>query len=130
MCYLENYKIKDYYKVVYTNLEAIPSTVVLRKTMVLNPKGWRRYRVACRNKLHDIGKSVYYKDTIYVASKIKNLDDTNIKYVLKGIKNCLNKLWDKPVVIPVFFYKDMDKFKEKILSYNKYNNQIIFTDEI
>ena len=131
MCYIDSYKIKDYKYVVYTNLDAVPDTVSLRKTMIRNPKGWRAYRKACKTKLHDIGKSVWYKNTIYVACKRDHTEEPRLQNILKGLKGVLKQKWDTPLVIPVYLTKlSLDEFKDKVKTFNIQKNILIFTDEI
>ena len=128
MHYLDNYKTLNCYKVVYTNLDGLPSTMTLARTMIKNPKGWKRYRNACKKGIHNINTAVCYRDTIYVADRKKFSDQSNPKYILKGIKSALMHSWDKPVVIPMVYFEGIN-FKETVLSFAN-GNQVVFTDEL
>ena len=109
MHYLDNYKTFNCFKVIFVNLDGLPSTMTLARTMIKHPKGWKRYRNALINS---------YSPSF----------GFNPKFILKGLKSALKRHWESPVVIPTVYLCDPEEFKKTVRSYS--DNEVIFTDEL
>lgn len=128
MHYLDNYKTFNCFKVIFVNLDGLPSTMTLARTMIKHPKGWKRYRNACKKKIITTSRAVFYKDIIYVADRKKFSDKNSLRIILKGLKSALKRHWESPVVIPTVYLCDPEEFKKTVRSYS--DNEVIFTDEL
>lgn len=115
------------YKVLYTNTRGVAYTASLRVFRLKYRKDYYRYKGICNKGMHYIGVPLYSKNVICIPVKHNPEDDANRKFFFKGMKKCLKKTWDKPLVIPyIYVGYPQEVFKEKVLELNQGNNIIKF----
>lgn len=115
------------YKVLYTNLKGVAFSPTLKIFRIKYRTDYFRYKAICNKGNHKVGIPLYSKNVICIAIKDDPEDEPNKKYFIKGIKTCLKKTWDKPLIIP-YMYMGLSPrdFKEIVLKFNTGNNIIHF----